>query len=165
MNLQKLVISLHPSCKNNSCEQSAYATWSKPLLQRFVVVFSPQMRPEGASQGGSTNHVFRLVDAFKPAQGAFGLQDPFPTPSQVFLMIIFENLNKFLTNFLLTYVVKTNKTARLVCRHPISNAYNHWLFVAFLNAQCNWLLQWLLPLKSVSLRKSSTQWAIDFSHL
>ena len=80
-----------------------------------------------------------------------------------------QNLDQLLTNVEPSVhwlcCKTTNNSHKLVCRPPISNAYDHWLFLAFLNAQYNWLLQWLLPLKSVYLRKSSTQWAIDFCSL
>jgi len=89
--LPKLVISLRTSFKNHSFEQSAFATWSKPLLEHFWVVLGPQMRPDGASKGGSTNHDFRLPEAFRLPQGPFGLWDPFPTPCQVpFSQLLFR---------------------------------------------------------------------------
>ena len=167
--LPKLVISLRTSFKNHYFEQSAFVTWSKPLLEHFWVGLSPQMRPDGASQGGSTNHDFRLPGAVRPAQGSFGLWDPFQAPSQVSFCQIFVRIQTkswLISNLPPTdYIVKTKKSPKLLCRPPICNACDHWLFVPALNAQYNQLLQWLFPLKSVYLRKSSTQWAIDFSHL
>ena len=80
----KVVISLKTSFKNELFKQSASKTSSKPLLNRFWVVLSPQMRPPGGSQGGSTNHGFRLPEAFEPFQEPVGLRDPLPTPSRVY---------------------------------------------------------------------------------
>ena len=115
--LPKLVISLRTSFKNHFFEQSAFATWSKPLLQHLWVVLGPQMRPHGGSQGGSPNHDFRRPDVFKPAQGSFGLWDPFPTPSQVsFLQFWFKiSTNSWqISNLLPTdYIVKTENSPDL----------------------------------------------------
>ena len=79
----KVVISLRTSFKNRFYKHFASRTSSKPLLDHFWVVLSPPMRPKAGRQGGSTNHGFRLPQAFDPFQQSIGLQDPPPTPSQV----------------------------------------------------------------------------------
>ena len=79
----KLLILLSTSLKNHFFEHSASAPQSKPLLEPFWTVFSSQIRSQGTFQGGSPNHDFRLLEAFRPAQGPFGLWHLFPTPSQV----------------------------------------------------------------------------------
>ena len=79
----KVVISLRTSFKNRFYKHFASRTSSKPLLDHFWVVLSPPMRPKAGRQGGSTNHGFRLPQAFEPFQQSIGLQDPPPTPSQV----------------------------------------------------------------------------------
>ena len=127
------------------------------------------MTPEGASQGGSTNHDFRLPEAIGPPRSHLVSRTPFQRPPRSLFISFRQNLNQLLTNVEPSVhwlcCKTTNNIPKLFCRPPISNGYDHWLFLAFLNAQYNWLLQWLLPLKSVYLRKSSTQWAIDFFHL
>ena len=79
----KVVISLRTSFKNRFYKHFASRTSSKPLLDHFWVVLSPPMRPKAGRQGGSTNHGFRLPQAFEPFQQSIRLQDPPPTPSQV----------------------------------------------------------------------------------
>ena len=48
----KVVISLRKSFKNRIFVHSASMAWWKPLLERFLGVLRPQMRPEGQCQGG-----------------------------------------------------------------------------------------------------------------
>ena len=55
----KTVVSLQRSFKNQFFYQFVSKTPSKPLLGRFRVVLSPQMRPKGEPPGGSTNHGLR----------------------------------------------------------------------------------------------------------
>ena len=137
----KLVILLSTSFKNHFFEHSASAPQSKPLLEPFWTVFSPQIRSQGASQGGSPNHDFRLPEAFRPAQGPFGLWDPFPTPFQVsflrFVCRIWTNSWLISTFCTLNYIVKTKNSPLVFCRPLVCNAYDHWLFVPSLNAQYN----------------------------
>ena len=65
--MHNTVILLRTSLKNKLFKQFAFETSSKPLLERFWVVLGPQIRPEGAFQGGSTNHDFRLPGPFPKA--------------------------------------------------------------------------------------------------
>ena len=88
----KVVILLSTSFKNHFFQHSASAAQSKRILEPFWTVLRPQIRSQGASQGGSPNNDFRLPEAFRPAQGPFGLWDPFPMPSWVFF-------NRFVLEF------------------------------------------------------------------
>ena len=59
------------------------AVWN-PLLERFLVVWRPQMRPERQPQGRSTNH------DYIPIQSQFGLWDSFLTRFQAFFRWDFD---------------------------------------------------------------------------
>ena len=80
----KVVISLGTSFKSMIFAHSAaMAVWNS-LLELFLIVWRPQMRPERQPQGGSTNHEYHLSSFFIPIQSQFGLCDSFLTRFQAF---------------------------------------------------------------------------------
>ena len=70
--------------KNNFRTFRTCAVWNS-LLERFLVVWRPQMRPERQPQGGTTNHEYHLSRALIPIQSQFGLWDSFLNASKHFL--------------------------------------------------------------------------------
>ena len=88
----KVVISLKTSFKNELFKQFASKTSAKPLLNRFWVVLSPQMRPPGGCQGGPRTMVFVFLRLLNPSRSQLGSGTPFQRPPGS----IFD---RFLTDF------------------------------------------------------------------
>ena len=86
----KVVISLRTSLKNMIFAHSAPMAVCNSLLERFLVVWRAQMRPERQPQGGSTNHEYHLSRALIPIQSPFGLWDSFLTRFQAFFRWDFD---------------------------------------------------------------------------
>ena len=72
----KVVISLETSFKNELFKQSASKTSSKPLLNRFWVVLSPQMRPQEDTKGGPRTMVFVFLRLLNPSRSQLGSSSP-----------------------------------------------------------------------------------------